>query len=163
MIGDMLRILDQHRGDLFSPQAIEDYFREVYWRKSGIGLDKHEVMNQFNIGAGGTDFAYRSVAECFRLIADNMVPVIIAVDAKPQRILDKLRNGMPPSAAARQLQSYIVQVQLRDRIKLVQNGHVRFVEGFEDQFAVLQTANLYTRETGLIWERADSPDFDADI
>jgi len=29
-----------------------------------------------------------------------------------------------------------------------------------DQFAVLRTANFYSRETGLVWEKADELGFD---
>ena len=67
---------------------------------------------------------------------------------------------MPPGIAARQLQNYIVQVQPMDRVKLIENEHVQFVEGFGDQFAVLKTATFYSRETGLIWEQADNQGFD---
>ncbi len=155
LIGDMLRILGGHRGDLFSPQTIEAYFREVYWRKGDKGLDKHTVMKKFLIGLSGTDFAYRTVAENFRLIESGMEPVIVAIDDEPKTILLALRAGMPPGVVARKLQNYVVQVPPRDRSKLIDNKHVRYVEGFGDQFAVLMTASLYTRETGLLWEQAD--------
>jgi CRISPR-associated endonuclease/helicase Cas3 len=154
LIGDMLRILGEHRNDLFSPQTIEAYFREVYWRKSEAGLDKYAVMKKFIIGSR-TDFAYRGVAEEFRLIESGMAPVIVAIDEEPQAILRALRGGMPPGLAARQLQSYIVQVPPRDRSKLIENGHARFVDDFGDQFAELMTTGLYSREAGLVWERAD--------
>jgi CRISPR-associated endonuclease/helicase Cas3 len=49
------------------------------------------------------------------------------------------------------------------RSKLIENDHVQFVEGFGDQFAMLRTANFYSRETGLIWEQADNLDFDGII
>jgi CRISPR-associated endonuclease/helicase Cas3 len=159
LIGDMLRILGEHRNDLFSPQTIEAYFREVYWRKSEDGLDKYAVMKKFMVGSR-TDFAYRSVAERFRLIESGMEPVIVSIDEGPQAILRALRGGMPPGLAARKLQNYIVQVPPRDRSKLIENEHVRFVEGFGDQFAELRTANFYSRETGLVWENADELDFD---
>jgi CRISPR-associated endonuclease/helicase Cas3 len=160
LIGDMLRILGEHRGDLFSPRTIEAYFQEVYWRKSGQGLDKYAVMEKFLLESGGTDFAYRSVAEQFRLIESGMEPVIVAIDEEPQAVLRALRGGIPPCLAARKLQNYIVQVPLKDRRKLIENGHVRFVEEFGDQFAVLWTANFYSRETGLVWEQADELGFD---
>ncbi|MDO8399352.1 MAG: CRISPR-associated helicase Cas3' [Bradyrhizobium sp.] len=163
LIGDMLRILGQHRGDLFSPQAIEAYFSEVYWRKSEQGLDKQAVMKQFRIAATGTDFAYRSVAERFRLIETGMEPVIVATDEEPQGILRALRGGMPPGLGARKLQNHLVQVPPKDRGKLIENGHVQFVDGFGDQFAVLMTADLYSREIGLIWEKADELGFDGII
>jgi CRISPR-associated endonuclease/helicase Cas3 len=161
LIGDMLRILDEHHGDLFSPQTIEAYFREVYWRKSEEGLDRHAVMKKFLISASGTDFAYRDVAEQFRLIASGMEPVIVAIDEEPQAVLLALRGGMPPGLATRKLQNYIVQVPPKARFKLIENRHVQFefVDEFGEQFAVLRTANFYSRETGLIWERADELGF----
>jgi len=160
LIGDMLRILGEHRGDLFSPQTIEAYFREVYWRKSDQGLDKYAVMEKFVLESSGTDFAYRSVAEQFRLIESGMEAVIVAIDEEPRAILRALGEGMPPGLAARRLQNYIVQVPPRDRGKMIENGHVRFVEDFGDQFAVLRTENFYSRETGLVWEKADELGFD---
>jgi CRISPR-associated endonuclease/helicase Cas3 len=159
LIGDMLRILGENRSDLFSPQTIEAYFREVYWRKSEDGLDKYAVMKKLIVGSR-TDFAYRSIAERFRLIESGMEPVIVAIDDESQAILRALRGGMPPGLAARKLQNYIVQVPPRDRSKLIENEHVRFVEGFGDQFAELRTAGLYSRETGLFWENADELGFD---
>jgi CRISPR-associated endonuclease/helicase Cas3 len=163
LIGDMRRILGRHHGDLFSPQTIEAYFQEVYWRKgprllrgSGDGLDTHAVLKQFKVGLEGTDFNYRSVAECFHLIESAMQPVIVALEEEPKAILDALQKGLlPPRAAARQLQNYVVQAWPKDRARLVENGHVQYVEGFADQFAVLKTATIYSRETGLVWEQAD--------
>lgn len=160
LIGDMLRILGEHHSDLFSPQTIEAYFREVYWRKTEEGLDKHAVMKKFLVGFSATDFAYRSVAEKFRLIESGMEPVIVAIDEEPLALLRALRGGMPPGVAARKLQNYIVQVPPRDRSRLIENGHVQFVEGLGDQFAVLRTANFYSREAGLVWEKADELGFD---
>lgn len=155
LIGDMLKIVGEHRGDLFSPQTIEAYFREVYWRKSQVGLDKYMVMEKFILDRSGTDFAYRSVAEQFRLIESGMEPVIVPIDEEPQAIVRALRAGMPPGLTARKLQNYIVQVPPKDRTKLIKNGHVQFVEEFGDQFAVLRTGDFYSRETGLVWEEAD--------
>lgn len=154
LIGDMHVIRGKHSGDLFSPEAIEAYFNEVYWRKDEKGLDKHAVMKKFMIGFG-TDFSYRTVAENFRLIESGMEPVIVAIDEEPKAILRALRAGMPAGTAARQLQNYVVQVPPRDRSQLINNSHVRYVEGFGDQFAVLMTESLYSRETGLLWEQAD--------
>lgn len=166
LIGDMLRVLEHHDGDLFNPDTIEAYFREVYWRKGDTGLDRISVPNadgqmvpiqslkQFSISAGHTNFAYRTVAEGFRLILSGMEPVIVAIDDETKRVLAALKGGMPPGMAARRLQNFLVQVPPRDRRKLIENGHVKFVEGFGDQFAVLMTEAFYSPEEGLQWERA---------
>ncbi len=157
LIGDMHVIRSKHCGDLFSPEAIEAYFDEVYWRKDEKGLDKRAVMKKFMVGLGpSTDFSYRTVAENFRLIESGMEPVIVAIDEEPKAVLRALKAGMPPGKAARQLQNYVVQVPPIHRRELIQNKHVRYIEGFGDQFAELMTASLYSRETGLLWEQADS-------
>jgi len=167
LIGGMYRILEDHKGDLFSPQAIEAYFREVYWQRGDAGLDRIHIKNAdgqvvatqslklFSMGSDRTDFCYRTVAEAFRLIQSGMEPVIVAIDDEPKRTLEALGGRMPPGAAARELQNYIVQVPPEHRQKLIENGHARFVEGFGDQFAVLISKRRYSREKGLIWENAD--------
>jgi CRISPR-associated endonuclease/helicase Cas3 len=173
LIGDTDRVLGPHKHDLFSPEAITAYFNEVYWRKGSKdaketdGLDcipirnldgqvvKGRALVQFSLTSGQTDFAYRSVGEAFRLIESGMASVIIAIDEEPRRTLAALRNGMPAGAAARALQRYIVQIPAHARQQLIDNGHVRFVDGFGDQFAELVTIDRYTRETGLVWEESD--------
>ena len=167
LIGDTGRILKGHIDDLFSPKAIAAYFGEVYWRKGEGGLDAIRVKNadgqtidvsvleQFSVGSGQTDFGYRTVAEGFRFIQSGMVPVIIGIEEDAKAALYALRSGqLKPGAAARRLQNYIVQVPPRDRRKLIDNGHVFFVDA-EMQFAVLNAESFYTREVGLMWEEAD--------
>ncbi|MHC5653272.1 CRISPR-associated endonuclease Cas3'' [Stappia sp. ICDLI1TA098] len=141
--------------DLLGPTAIAAYFEEVYWRK-GDALDRDRIVEAFRISATTPDLAFRSVAERFRLIEETMLPVIVARDAAARRTLEALEAGrLSPGAAARALQRHLVQVPQPDRNRLVSNGHAAFVPGFEKQFAVLTTEHFYTRETGLVWERAD--------
>jgi CRISPR-associated endonuclease/helicase Cas3 len=57
--------------------------------------------------------------------------------------------------AARRLQTFIVPVPPKARNLLLAKGHVRFVEGFPDQFAELVTLSLYREAMGLLWESAE--------
>lgn len=158
LIGDMGRIIGQH-DDLLSLSAIEDYFTEVYWRVGAKGLDGKEILDQFRLSrTAGSDFAYRTVAEKFRMIESGMEPVVIAFDDGARQAVAQLSVGTISSGRiARLLQSYIVQVPPKARALLLANGHVRFVEPElrGDQFAVLETASLYSAEIGLLWEDAD--------
>ncbi len=157
LIGDMKRMINQH-DDLLSLPAIEDYFREVYWRVGEEGLDGQKILDCFKLSAGGTDFAYRTAAEKFRMIESGLEPVIIPFDENARRAIDDLGiEQIASGALARRLQGYIVQVPPKARALLLANGHVRFerpdLRG--DQFAVLQTQSLYEDDVGLLWENAD--------
>lgn len=166
LAGDMGRMMGKH-ADLLSPDAMRDYFGEVYWRK-GDALDKHKVLEAWRVSRSARgpylapSFDYRTVADNFRMIESGLTPVIVAVEKPARDVLAALGGGLPPAAAARRLQSYIVQVPPKARDLLVRNGHVTFVEKFGDQFAVLDrdSEKLYRKESGLLWENAEYLGFD---
>jgi CRISPR-associated endonuclease/helicase Cas3 len=86
-----------------------------------------------------------------------MEPVIIAVEDEPREIVERLRAGViPPGSAARALQRFIVQVPPTWRRKLIEKRRAEFISGYGEQFVELKEKSLYTRETGLLWEDADS-------
>jgi CRISPR-associated endonuclease/helicase Cas3 len=158
LTGDMGRMLQKHEADLLSPEAIADYFGEVYWRLGEKGLDAKEILGRFKMDRTGTDFSYRSVAQDFRMIESGMVPVIIPMDEKSNAWVDKLSvPEIGSGKLARELQTYTVQVPPKARQLLLANGRVKFIAPKlrEDQFAVLTDPKLYTPELGLLWEDAD--------
>jgi CRISPR-associated endonuclease/helicase Cas3 len=156
LAGDMERIMKDHADDLLSPAAISDYFGEGYWRVGEEGLDRFNVLDAYRVSAGRVSFEYRRVGENFRMIESGLAPVIVPIEPRPRDALNHLRRGfLPAGAAARKLQSYIVPIPPKARNLLLANGHVRFVEGFGDQFAELVTLSLYHAAVGLLWESAD--------
>ena len=157
LIGDAERMIAGHE-DLLGTKAMEAYFREVFWRM-GDRLDARRILPRLTVGRQGTDFAFRSVAEDFRMIESGMVPVIVPFDATARKALEDLKNPrIPSSALARALQGYVVQVPPRAREALVRNGRVTFAApGLRgDQFAELTDMELYDGEVGLIWEDSDA-------
>ena len=158
LTGDLARILGKHM-DLFSPAAMADYFGEVYWRVGPEGLDREGILGLLStVDRNGVHFAYRTAAEKFRMIESGMVPVIIDRDETSARAIEKLRvEAVPSGGLARVLQPYLVQVPPRARSNLLANGRAAFshpaIRG--DQFCVLTDPDLYTLETGLLWEDAD--------
>jgi CRISPR-associated endonuclease/helicase Cas3 len=154
--GDFARVAGRH-ADLLSLDAIRDYFGEVYWRK-GASLDAKDVLAAFTVDGTGTDFAYRTVAEKFRLIETGLLPVIVARDEAAKTVLAELvAPEGHAGAVARKIQPYTIQVPPKARNLLLANGHVRFVEEkrFGDQFTVLKTEGLYQGDIGLLWEEAE--------
>jgi CRISPR-associated endonuclease/helicase Cas3 len=158
---DFGRIAARHP-DLLSLDAIRDYFGEVYWRKDDA-LDAKAVLQQFKADASGTSFAYRSVAEVFRLIDSSLTPVIVAHDEAAQEALAQLASpGGHAGRVARLMQPFTVQVPSRARDLLLSKGHAAFehADRFGDQFAVLRTNRLYQADTGLLWEDVDYGDIE---
>lgn len=158
LVSDMKRVR-QRQPDLQSLEAIEDYFGEVYWRVGGDGLDSKKILADFSIGPQGSDFAFRTVAEKFRMIESGMEPVIIIADEVAENAVKKLGvEEISSGSIARELQTYIVQVPPKARALLVDCGHVSFVRPDlrGNQFAVLQKgSSLYNRDVGLLWENAE--------
>lgn len=158
LTGDLSRIFKDH-DDLLSPAAIEDYFGEVYWRVGPEGLDAKKILQDFpEPDRTGVHFAYRTAAEKFRMIESGMVPVVVDRDETSARAIKRLGvEKFTSGGLARELQPYIVQVPPRARAVLINNGRARFehpnLRG--DQFCVLTDLDLYTPETGLLWEDAD--------
>lgn len=157
LVGDMARMSGTHE-DLMSLEAITAYFREVYWRLGQQRLDVKKILHRFSYTRSGTNFAYRTVAEDFRMIESGLAPVIIPYDAAARKAVDEL--GIPEitsGSLARRLQPYVVQVPPKARNLLIRNGHVAFDHAAlrSDQFAVLKNESLYGRDIGLLWENAD--------
>ena len=156
LIGDSARIAAKHR-DLLSPAAIADYFGEVYWRL-GKGLDGKAILDKFKLSGVSTDFAYRTAAAAFRMIESGMLPVIVPPGGDVEALVRKLSVAAISSGAlARELQTYVVQAPPKARQRLIDCGHVFFAapELRADQFAVLRSKHLYSKEIGLMWDDAD--------
>jgi CRISPR-associated endonuclease/helicase Cas3 len=158
----MQRVIPLH-DDLFSPDA-----NEVYWQKGEQRLDqitvrdvdgtteRISVLEAFLVGRDVLDFPYRAVAEDFRLIESGMEAVIVAIEDEPRSIIARLRAGViTAGAAARRLQTFVVQVPPAWRRRLIENGQAAYIDGYGEQFVELKNENLYTPETGLSWEEAD--------
>jgi len=158
LAADFSRVAGKHE-DLLSPAAIQDYFQEVYWRKGANELDRENILEEFDISGEKILFNYEAAAHNFRLIETGLVPVIINYTKTVQDILNRLNAAKAsPGKAARELQSYIVQIPPKDFNKLRFNGRVKFFRSdlWGNQFAVLEDTTLYKAETGLLWEDADN-------
>ena len=160
LIGDMSRMMAAHGDDLSSLDAIQAYFREVYWRLDAKGLDAKNILGCFPpLTRSGPDFSYRTAAERFRMIESGLAPVIIPFDGKAKEAVGKLGvEELGSGGLARSLQRYVVQVPPKARAKLVANGKAIFAapEFRGDQFCVLrEDMGLYKPNTGLLWEDAD--------
>lgn len=154
LVEDTVRALGDHQGDIQSLDAMRNFYDEVYWRM-GEELDREGIVDALKLDGRETNFAFREVAQKFRVIESNMQPVIVPFDDKAIKAVEEIQKDWIPSGLiARKLQTYIVQVPARARELLIRCGHVAFEcpEQRGDQFAVLRAQSLYGPEVGLLWE-----------
>ena len=156
-------VMRRHPDDSMSLDAINDYFRDLYWLKGDEALDAKQILGQLRKRRRHLDFPFETIATEFRLIETPMVPVIVPWrgaddDDTAERLREELRWVERPGGIARKLQPYIVQIPPRARASLISAGVAEPVReaDFEHQFVVLTNLDLYSSEIGLTW---DDPTF----
>ncbi len=71
------RVMANHE-DILSPEAITDYFAQLYW-DSRAGLDSRDIMARIDGSGNQLDIDFADIAHDFRLIDDVTRPLIIGV------------------------------------------------------------------------------------
>jgi CRISPR-associated endonuclease/helicase Cas3 len=131
--------------DLLGLEAVEAYFRELYWQKGPEALDAVDVDGRRGILAAISErvsdfsFPFRGIAEAFQMIDEIMVPVIVpwqadASDDDAKRLLDDDAKRLfdriaamdrPRTADLRRLQQYTVSIPRRARDTWLAAGALR--------------------------------------
>ena len=158
------RSVMRRHDDPMSLEAIEDYFRGLYWLKGDDALDAIGVLRRFRERTRTLDFCFETIAEDFRLIETAMVPVIVpwrgesGTDDTANRLIQKLERVERPGRIARDLQPYVVQIPPAATTTLLSAGAVKVLReaDFSQQFIVLANRDLYRADVGLTW---DDPTF----
>lgn len=147
-------ILRLHQAEPLAPEAIEAYFRALYWRKGSANLDRYGILELCEEQKGTLRFPFKKIGEV-RLIEDAMAPVIVPKEdaGKVEPLLRELRFAEHPGGIARNLQRFVVGVPRKVRGLLIAQGLAQPIrpELFEDQFVVLANLDLYQPDVGLDW------------
>jgi CRISPR-associated endonuclease/helicase Cas3 len=132
--------------DPFAPEAMTDYFRQVYWL-AGDELDKKQILVDLEGGVRAGDFPFRQIAERFRLIESDMNPVIVPWNNKAERLIDLLEYAEFPGAVLRRLQPYTVQIYPHEFAQLQTDGAIDMIQ---DRYsALVSLVPFYERDSGL--------------
>jgi CRISPR-associated endonuclease/helicase Cas3 len=162
-------VLRTHGADPLGLEAIRAYFSLVYWSKGPEQLDAamlgdkpnqtRGILNAIEETASALNFPFSQIANAFRFIEDTMQPVIVPYQAiGEQETVAQLVNTLSfverPGAIARKLALYSVPVPRNIRTQLITSGAARIIEPgkYEDQFVILENAELYTFQSGLNYE-----------
>jgi CRISPR-associated endonuclease/helicase Cas3 len=144
---DVGRELLPSHPDPLAPEAIEAYFQLLYWSQKHI-WDKHHVMEKmkFDSQRGRALLQFREVADAFRMIRDDQLPILVPYNAEAIILRDKLMSRSIAFIPQRELQPYLVSV----RKEAVQQMQLRgFVTEHESGVWLLLNHSLYSKDKGL--------------
>lgn len=152
-------VLRSHGNDPLSLDAIEAYFRLLYWQQGHDALDKHDLLGLFERGRL-EGLPFDTVAQQFRMIENTQQAVIIPFDNTARDAIKRLSHAQGVGGIACDLQSYTVQVPRQGFNALERVGAIAAIEPdkFGEQFMVLidekageLNENLYGKRLGLNW------------
>ncbi|AQT68711.1 helicase Cas3 [Anaerohalosphaera lusitana] len=155
-------IIERFPDDMLGLKAIEEYFRDYYWLKSySGGLDEKRILDKLREGAKQCDFPFETVAKLFRLIENDMQPVIVPYQSggtknlQAEDLIVEIEKADDLRSYHRKLQKYTVQVYPVYWQELVNCGAIQIVR---DIFPVLWQSNLYSEQTGLVLDYRSDPE-----
>ncbi len=142
-------------------EAVERYFRELYFQKGYESLDEarldgapYRILGEIEQTRQRFDFPFSRIGQAFRLIDDVMDPVLIPFDDAAREALDALEHApLPPKGVMRRLQQYVVPVPANVRASLLAAGAARAIkaEVYGNRFVRLDSMDLYHPLSGLDW------------
>lgn len=148
--------------DPLSLDAVDDYFRLLYW-KYGDQIDEKQIISRFQDSWKECLFPFRSVDNDFEMISDGGEALIIPFDDNARELIRALKYAAFNGKFLRRCQRYTVQVHPWEMKKLEE---VRAVERVDGVYPVLREEFLdvyYTTETGLSVDGGTSKDPDSFI
>ncbi|MEM1167393.1 MAG: CRISPR-associated helicase Cas3' [Planctomycetota bacterium] len=96
-------VVRAHQDDPLAPEAIEAYFRELYWKHTGRwdrGHREQSVMKCYKVNRADAShpfvFKFESAARAYRLIDDDQTPVVVPWKEEGRALVDRLRDPSRP-------------------------------------------------------------------
>jgi CRISPR-associated endonuclease/helicase Cas3 len=148
-------VMRNHAGDVLSPEAIEMYFKHVYWSKAAE-LDKEKILEKLKAHAPTLSFPFQNIAKAFNMIESHLQPVIVPLDDTAKGLVQSLHFADKVGCIARQLQPYLVQIPKTGFEALRKAGAISVIspDKFGSQFWMLENMDLYSDDAGLSWENS---------
>ncbi len=148
-------VLRKHGDDPLSPQAIEAYFRQLYWQKGDKELDAANLLGLVQVSRLES-LPMEMLASKFRMIDTVQLPVIVPYgkDDRARKMIERLRYAEKSGGLARELQPYLVQLPRQGFDSLRQAGAIQPIapEKWGEQFMELVNMDIYSERFGVWWE-----------
>lgn len=126
--------------DAFSPEAIRHFFMEYFWLNDDR-LDEKKILSAHN----APRWQFSQIAKDFRLIENDMLPIIVPYNDEAIRLMEALRYTQYTGSILRKLQQYTVQVYKNQHNLLNECGCIDILH---DRYSLLLEEN-YTSQQGI--------------
>lgn len=152
-------VSSRHEADLLHPNAVHEYFLELYWCTGVKELDAKDIVRRTGAAAADCLFPFREIERDFQLIDTPTQGLIIPYDDTARGLVCRLHALEPEQRAAglmRRLQRHTVSLYARDFARLEQAGAISPAcpTGPGAQVYVLANMGLYNPQVGLDLHRA---------
>lgn len=144
-------VIERHQADLLHPDAVRDYFLELYWSTGAEQLDAKDILRRMKEALPQCDIPFREIERDFQFIDSATQGLIIPYDDAARGLVRALRALEPGDRAGgllRKLQRHTVSLYERDFARLEREGAIERI-GPGGQFFVLANTRLYDEEVGL--------------
>lgn len=128
--------------DWFAPEAMTEYFRQLYCRKETF--DRKDIKNLLYTN---TELCFEKASRKFRLIDDNGKTVIITLN-ESHKLIERLKRDGISYSLIKQLAQYSVNIHEQDFRKLLSYGAIEEVREGLDIYVVNDKAQ-YDEDIGL--------------
>lgn len=138
-------IMRRHE-DILSPQAIQEYFHELY-ELAGDGIDSKDIYRRLEDGAQGLLFDFEDIANDFKLIENDTRSIIIPYNDEAKRFIHQLYHAEQVGGLLRSLQKYTVNVYEPEFQGLFSAGKLDMPK--MDIYVLKEDDEMYSKHTGL--------------
>jgi CRISPR-associated endonuclease/helicase Cas3 len=141
-------IMRKYPSDPLCLDAVEDYFRMLYWR-AGERLDSKQILTNLAESLDECFFPFEKISEKFRMIEGEGEPILIPYDKNARSVIAALRYAEFPGRFLRKGQRYSVQIFPHDQMKLEDLGAVECIQGNYWALTEFGYDSFYSDEVGL--------------
>lgn len=139
------RMVMRNHQDPLCLAAVKEYFSILYDLENER-LDERDIIKRLEENAKRLAFPFRQIADDFKLIEENTIPIIVIWDDKCRQLHEEVRLTQYPASYGRKLQPYVVQVYPQEFAELTR---LRAIQTLHGRYNFLVNDVLYTDETGL--------------
>jgi CRISPR-associated endonuclease/helicase Cas3 len=141
-------IMRKYPDDPLCLDAVEDYFRMLFWRAGGQ-LDSKGILSNLAENLDQCVFPFEEISRNFRMIEEEGEPVLIPYDEHGRSIIAALRGAHFPRKLLRKGQRYTVQIFRREVAGLEASGGIERVQGVYAVLTEYGLRSFYSDDVGL--------------